>query len=126
MGRNAWIWRFCRDDYFTLGFLDTDMDIYNFLGAVGTAAFTGYVTFRIQEHRFRQEMKTEYMAEQVVKELLSDARWKKRTFGEIKNRIGGFGDDELRKILVRSGAVRFEKQDGGELWGLLAKNKGDL
>ena len=102
------------------------MDIFDLLGTVGTAAFTGYVTFRIQEHRLRQELKAEYMAERVVKELLSDKRWQKRTFGEIKKRIGGFGDDELRKILVRSGGVRFEKQDGGELWGLLARNKDDL
>lgn len=102
------------------------MDIYDFLGTVGTAAFTGYVTFRIQEHRLRQELKTEFMAEQVVKELLSDERWPKRTFGEIKKRIGGFGDDDLRKILVRSGGVRFENHDGGELWGLLVRNKGDL
>ena len=102
------------------------MDIYESLGTIVTAAFTGYVTFRIQERRLRQELKTEFMAEMVAKELLSDERWKKRSFEEIKKRLGGFEDNELRKILVRAGAVRFEQKDGGELWGLMSRNKADI
>jgi hypothetical protein len=102
------------------------MDIYEILGTIVTASFTGYVTFRIQERRLKQELKTEFMAERVATELLSDARWPKRSFEEIKKRLGGFEDTELRKILVRAGAVRFEQKDGGELWGLLSRNKADL
>lgn len=48
-----------------------------------------------------------------------------RSLEEIKKRIGGF-DDELRKILVRAGVVKFEGEDGKELWGLISKNKGKL
>ena len=41
----------------------------------------------------------------------------------IKKRLGGFGDDELRKLLVRAGAVRaFRNKDGAELWGLASLN----
>jgi hypothetical protein len=40
----------------------------------------------------------------------------------IKVHLGGFADDELRKILVRAGAVRFEAKSGSELWGLLERN----
>ncbi len=96
------------------------------LGTILVAAFTGYVTFRIQEHRLRHELRTEFMAEQAVRELLSEEQWKKRSFGAIKKRVGGFEDNELRKILVRSGAVRFEREDGEELWGLISRNKKDL
>ncbi len=102
------------------------MDIYQVFGTIVIAAFTGYVTFRIQERRLKQELKTEFMAEKVAKDLLSDERWQKRSFEEIKKWLGGFADEELRKILVRSGAVRFEKQDGGELWGLISRNTDDL
>lgn len=41
----------------------------------------------------------------------------------IKKRLGGFDDEELRRIMVRAGAVRFEGSDGKELWGLISRNK---
>ena len=104
------------------------MAISELLGTILVAAFTGYVTFRIQERRLREEMKSEYMAERAVNKLLSDERWKKRSFTEIQKRLGdGFPENELRKILLRAGAVRFEKKETKEeLWGLLERNRADL
>lgn len=90
------------------------------------ALITGLLTFAVQERRLRMELRTEFMAEQVARSLLEDERWKKRSFEEIKKRLGGFEDDELRKILVRSGAVKFISSNGKELWGLLSRNKEDL
>lgn len=100
--------------------------MWEFVTAVIVAALTGYITFRVQEERLKKEMKTEFMAEKVAKDLLNNEKWTKRSFNEIKKRLGGFEDDELRKILVRAGAVRFEDQDGKELWGLLSKNGSSL
>lgn len=101
--------------------------IYQTLATILVAAFTGYVTFRVQERRLKQELKTEFMAEKVAKKLLSEEKWKKRSFSEIKKRLGGFEDNELRKVLVRSGAVRFEGNNGTEeLWGLISRNKDEL
>jgi hypothetical protein len=100
--------------------------MWEFVTAVIVAAITGYITFRIQEERLKKELKTEFMAEKVAKDLLSDNRWKQRSFNAIKNRLGGFEDNELRKILVRSGAVRFESSSGEELWGLINNNKSEL
>lgn len=93
-----------------------------------TAFFTGLVTFIIQERRLKAELRTEFMAEQAVKSLLENDKWKKRSFTAIKSRLGGFTDDELRKILVRAGAVRFSATDGKdkELWGLLSRNTDEL
>lgn len=102
------------------------MTLIQILGTILTAAFTGYVTFRVQEERLKKELQTEFMAEKVVNRLLNDEKWQKRSFEEIKKRLGGFEDDELRKLLVRSGAVRFEKNDGSELWGLIERNKKDI
>jgi len=91
-----------------------------------TAGITGFITFAVQERKLKTELRTEFMAEQVAKSLLESEKWKKRSFEEIKKRLGGFDDDELRKILVRSGAVRFEASGGKELWGLISRNKEDL
>jgi len=66
------------------------------------------------------------MAEQAAKKLLESPEWKKRSFDEIKNRLAGFDDNELRKILVRSGAVRFEGDNSRELWGLISRNETNL
>ena len=37
--------------------------------------------------------------------------------------IGGFEEDELRKILVRAGAVREYHNDGTEWWYLLSREQ---
>jgi hypothetical protein len=91
-----------------------------------TALVTAAAAFAVQERKLRSELRTQFMAEQAIKSLLESERWRKRSFAEIKRRIGGFDDDELRKLLVRSGAVRFESDDVGELWGLISRNEADL
>ena len=96
------------------------------LTAAIVATITGVVTFVIQERRLRADLRTEFMAEQMAKDLLESPRWQKRSFDEIRKRLGGFEPDELRKILVRSGAARFVSKDSQEMWGLIKRNKNDL
>ena len=77
----------------------------------------------LQEERLRVELRTEYMAEAAIAQML----WKAeplRSFARIKDRIGGFDYDELRRLLVRAGALRFTSNDGKtELWGLRDRNE---
>jgi len=101
--------------------------------AVGSAALTAFVAFLIQEKKFRREFKhdvgnirTEFQAEEVVKMFLEDPRWEQRTLKQIKHHIGGFKDDELQRILVRAGAVRFGTEGENERWGLITRNKEHL
>jgi hypothetical protein len=90
------------------------------------AFFTALFTFGIQERRLKREYMLDFMAEKAARELLESKEWKKRSFTTIKARLGGFTDDELRKVLVRAGAVRFKGKDGNEeLWGLLKRNEAD-
>ena len=103
------------------------------LGALGAALVSAWGMLRSQEKRLRRDfeldrerVRTEFRAEQVAKELLESEQWEKRTFEVIKKRLGGFEDDELRKILVRAGAVRFEGRGDEELWGLLSRNRSAL
>lgn len=71
-----------------------------------------------QRDLLREQLRAEYAAEAVIRIMLTEGK-KLRTFDAIKNRLGGFGEDELRKLLVQAGAVRFRRRrDGAELWGL--------
>ncbi len=80
---------------------------------------------RAQAERLRTEFRTEFMAEQAIHSLLSEG-FPKRSFAAIKKRLRGFDDNELRKLLIRAGAVCFEGQAGKELWGLQDRTKNDL
>jgi len=100
--------------------------IASVLTALITAVLAGLVTFAVQERKLRAELRTEFMAEHAARSLLENERWTKRSFEAIKNRLGGFGDDELWKILVRAGAVRFESSQAEELWGLTSRNEAEV
>ncbi len=96
------------------------------LTAAVTAFVTGLATFALQERRLRTELRTEFMAEQAARNLLENPRWQKRSFAEIQKRLGGFEEEDLRRLLVRAGAVRFYGTDGQELWGLLRRHNTEL
>lgn len=89
----------------------------------------GIVSFYLQkyrlEHEFKiklQENKTENMAEATVKYYLKEERFYERSFNHLKTKLGGFEDDEVRKILVRAGAVRFIRPDDQEeFWCLVER-----
>jgi len=40
--------------------------------------------------------------------------------------MGGYPDEELRRMLTSIVAVRCRRKDGQELWGLLEMNRDDL
>lgn len=88
----------------------------------------GLITYCLQRQRFKQELilkqeeyKTEFMAENTVKHYLSNEKYTDRSFDVLKKHLGGFEEDELRKILVRAGAIRIIGEDGTELWRLLSR-----
>lgn len=91
-----------------------------------TAVIAALLTLLVQERKLRRDYRLEFMAENAARELLESKQWQKRSFTAIKARLGGFDDDELRKVLVRAGAVRFKGKGGEELWGLLKRNEATL
>ena len=76
--------------------------------------------------RDREGLRTQFMAEQVARRLLQEHRWPLRSFKILQHHLGGFTEDELRRILVRTGAVRFQSRSGLELWGLVDRNEDRL
>jgi hypothetical protein len=76
--------------------------------------------------RDRGQMRTTFMAEQLALEWLNTEEYELRTFKEISKRLGGFEPDELRRILIRAGAIRFyrkvnQEEMWEEMWGLLSR-----
>jgi hypothetical protein len=89
------------------------------LVALLTSAATGILTYR----KFRREYALEFAAETLLMRLLTVKGWEWRSFEAIKRVIGGFDDDELRRMLVRSGAFRGYSKDGTvEMWSHISKN----
>jgi len=64
----------------------------------------------------------EFAAEGAARALLLDGKIPYRTFRFLKYHLGGFSDDELRKILVRAGGIRLTA-GGEEVWGLLPRSR---
>lgn len=56
-----------------------------------------------------------------MQHLLSLHQLPYRSFRVIRHHVGGFQPNDLRKLLVRAGAVRFIASDGTELWALISR-----
>ena len=124
MLENVWIW----------------VSENQWFAAIIASIIVAYVTANYQsrhEHmRVREELKLERSAEAAIVQLLDRQGWELRSFMTIKSHIRGFEDDELRRLLVRSGAIAFQQlpseralEDPNrdnpyklEKWGLLKNN----
>ncbi|SED56087.1 hypothetical protein SAMN05216532_4941 [Streptomyces sp. 2231.1] len=72
-----------------------------------------------------QELRSEFMAVAAMQQMLQHPKYSQRSFDKIKERVGGFSDEELRRLLVGAGAVRIRDEAGRdrELWGLRERNE---
>jgi hypothetical protein len=86
------------------------------------ATIVAVTTVRLERERLRTELRTEFMAEAAIRALLSVDDLPLRSFEKIRHHVGGFEDPELRRLLIRSGALRFKARDGSEMWGLRDRN----
>lgn len=107
------------------------MDVAILAGAfslLGTA-LGAVVSYLLSKQQFanqlsllREQHKTEFMAEEAAKHYLSHANYTDRSFTELERRLGGYSGDDLRRLLVRAGAIRLRRKDGSEWWRLLSRN----
>ena len=97
--------------------------IVGVVGSLVVAFFTARWAAVQQREKLRQELKLEFSVETAIVHLLEHPSYQTRSFDKIKRHIRGFEDDELRKSLVRAGAVVVREKDGEEMWGLLNLNK---
>ncbi|MCG8649104.1 MAG: hypothetical protein MI861_04690 [Pirellulales bacterium] len=98
------------------------------IGAAGGLA-SALLVFTTQQKKIRTEAETQRMrlaeeygversVEMALRHSLNLYHLPYRSFQMIRHHIGGFESNELRKHLVRAGAVRFIAADGTELWAL--------
>jgi hypothetical protein len=84
------------------------------------------LSYFISNRRLNVENRLSISAYRALRKLLRQNAWQLRSFEAVRAHIGGFDDDELRRMLVAAGAVRFEGEGGKELWGLLSRNSARL
>ena len=60
--------------------------------------------FQIEREKLEEQYKTERRADVALSKFLNHVKFKRRSFSYIREKMGGFEDDELRKMLVRNGA----------------------
>jgi len=104
--------------------LGDEVAIALFAGAFSIAS--AGIAYAAAISSIRREFHLEMRAESLVRRLLRHRRYRYRTFKTIKYHVGGFEDDELRKILVRAGAIRFYDGQNKEIWGLLERARWDV
>jgi hypothetical protein len=94
-------------------------------GAAVGGAITYLLNRQLHEHQIKilqTQYKTDFMAEETALHFLSHKGYTDRTFDVLKKHLGGFEDNDLRKILVRAGAVRVSRDgDDTEYWRLLSR-----
>ncbi|HEY5722075.1 MAG TPA: hypothetical protein VIT45_07115 [Allosphingosinicella sp.] len=93
---------------------------------IAIAQKTAATDFAIAQEKLKTENQLAIASSKAIRELLEHPGWEMRSFDAIEKHMGGFHDDELRKLLVAAGAVRFVGKDGKEYWGLLERNAGKL
>lgn len=104
---------------------------------IGVAVISGLVSYIASgqrlgreieqtEKRLRRDYQLEFSTEAVIRQLLSIEKWKLRSFTEIKGRLEGLSDKELKVALIRAGAVCFRGDGKKEQWGLVERNRDKL
>jgi hypothetical protein len=83
-------------------------------GGVSLVVATIVAVTATRRERLRTELRTEFMVEVAIRALLSVDKWPLRSFEKVRRHVAGFEDPELRRLLVRSGALRFKARDGSE------------
>jgi len=98
--------------------------IFGLLGVI----IGGIISWWLQKDRASTDLKialesikTEHMAEETALYYLNHKGYTDRSFELLKKRLGGFEENELRKILVRAGAVRYIRDDDSEWWRLISR-----
>jgi len=101
-----------------------DSAVASLLGAVvggGITFLLNRQSHAMQLKALREQFKTDFMAEDTARHFLDHKAYTDRSFDVLQKHLGGFEEDELRKILVRAGAVRVYRDDGSEWWRLLSR-----
>ena len=98
------------------------------LAALLGVVIGGAISYLLNRQQFgnqlrilQEQHKEEFMAETTARHFLGHKSFTDHSCETLRKALGGFTDDELRKILVRAGAIRVYREDGSEWWRLLSR-----
>jgi len=102
--------------------------LWSTFSALLGALVGGGISYLLNRQQFANQLRlaheqhrTEFMAEETARHFLMHKNFTDRSFETLRKNLGGFQEDELRRILVRAGAIRIYRDDGTEWWRLLSR-----
>lgn len=91
---------------------------------------TGFFNWLLQTRQFSHEKemfllqnKSATMVKSVLAEMLNHRTYTDRSFGALKERVGGYSDDQIRQFLHEIGAKKTSRENGAEEWWYLASRE---
>jgi hypothetical protein len=101
-------------------FLDLDIRLSAALIAAVVSLTVALLNNAFAVIKFRSENTLSRQTERAIRKLIKATDDRYVPFRIICHHIGGYSDDELRRILVRCGALRFADTNMVEHWALLS------
>ena len=101
------------------------------IGIVVGIVFKGLfdiIKLKMSHDHEKENYRSQNLAKENIKEILLDMlnhrKYTDRTFDTLKNRIGGYSDDDIRKLLMEVGAQKVNRStDGKEMWYLTERQE---
>ncbi len=96
------------------------------VGAIGTGFFNWLLQTRQFSHEnemFLLQNKSSIMVKSVLTEMLNHRTYTDRSFSALKERVGGYSDDQIRQFLHEIGAKKTSRDNGAEEWWYLASRE---
>jgi len=95
-------------------------------GVVVGALLSAGASWVMQSRQFKHEIKMFEISNKgkesvkaVLLEMLNHKSYTDRSFWALRERVGGFSDDELRQMLHEIGARKTSREDGSQEWWYL-------
>ena len=100
------------------------------LGVVVGALGTGFFNWLLQTRQFTHEKemfllenKSAVMVKSILSEMLNHRSYTDRSFSALKERVGGYSDDQIRQFLHEIGAKKASRDNGSEEWWYLSSRE---
>ncbi|WP_040551589.1 hypothetical protein [Rheinheimera nanhaiensis] len=104
---------------------------WTLLGVIVGALGTGFFNWLLQTRQFSHEKemfllqnKSSTMVKSVLNEMLNHRTYTDRSFIALKERVGGYTDDQIRQFLHEIGAKKVSRDNGTEeFWYLVTREQ---
>ena len=106
--------------------------LWALLGVFIGAVITGGINYFLQKNQFKHNIcmfQLQNKSRENVKDILEESLWHKkfieRSFAALKKNVGGFQDDEIRKMLHEIDAIKTVRKGDGTEWWYLNERKNE-